>query len=739
MFSLKRTLLILSVAMLSATAVELVAQDQQGPSRQQRQEQRRQRRQDAGAVRREIVDGLETPRRERPQQREDGRQERRANRQAQMAAAGAQSSAQPAVQPASAQSGEVKPIGEYKPVDNPVFKHKYTADPAPVVIGDTLWLITSHDHTAENGHPNPNYTMKDWCLFSTKDMKTWTEWPAPIPVSGFAWDTTHTAYAAQMIARNGKYYLYTSTNGAGIGVAVADKPEGPYKDAIGKQLVKPEDCFATSHSWACIDPTVMIDDDGQAYLIWGNGHCYYAKLKENMIELDGPVKSLDVDWKQYRFTEGPWIHKYNGKYYLTYASGFMPERIAYAMSDSIEGHFEAKGILCDGNRNTSTNHPGIAQFNGQWYFFYHDGTLPGGGSYNRSVCIDKLEYNPDGTMKQIVMTKEGIFGGNAAASASEDGTMTNPVDVKTTGNPLFKNVWTADPATLVVGDTLYLYAGHDDAHNGQMFNIKAWRCYSTQDLVNWKSYGDVLTSTDFPYGQKNTCWAAQVVKKGDTYYWYVTIRNDKYGGQSINVATSDNPVGPWKTHEKPVVVDNLTSGFMVWNDIDPTCLIDDDGTAWLCWGNGNCYLAKLKDNMLELDGEIIDLKMQSYEEGPWLYKRNGLYYCIYASRTYGDEANHKNPQGNEVIAYATAEKITGPWTYRGQVTGSARNSFTIHPAVVDFKGRTFLFYHNAALSINGERGDIGRRAVCVDEMFFNEDGTIKSVRQTDTGIQEPVK
>ncbi len=731
MFSLKHTLLILSAIALSATAVELAAQDQQqqGLPRQQRQEQRRQRRQEAGAVRREIVDGLETPRRERPQQREDVRQGRRGNRQAQMAANGAQS--------AAAQSGEVKPIGEYKPVDNPVFKHKYTADPAPVVIGDTLWLITSHDHTAENGRPNPNYTMKDWCLFSTKDMKTWTEWPAPIPVSDFKWDTTHTAYAAQMIARNGKYYLYTSTNGAGIGVAVADKPEGPYKDAIGKQLVKPEDCFATQHSWACIDPTVLIDDDGQAYLIWGNGHCYYAKLKENMIELDGPVKSLDVDWKQYRFTEGPWIHKYNGKYYLTYASGFMPERIAYAMADSIDGHFEAKGILCEGNKNTSTNHPGIAQFNGQWYFFYHDGTLPGGGSYNRSVCIDKLEYNADGTMKPIVMTKDGIFSGNSAASGG--GTMTNPVDVKTTGNPLFKDVWTADPAALVVGDTLYLYAGHDDAHGREMFTIKAWRAYSTKDLVNWKSYGDVLTSTDFPYGQKNTCWAAQVVKKGDTYYWYVTIRNDKYGGQSINVATSDKPIGPWKTYEKPVVTDNLTNGFMGWNDIDPTCLIDDDGTAWLCWGNGNCYLAKLKDNMLELDGEITDLKMQSYEEGPWLYKRNGLYYCIYASRPYLDEANHKQPQGSEVIAYATAEKITGPWTYRGQVTGTARNSFTIHPAVVDFKGRTFLFYHNAALSINGEGGALGRRAVCVDEMFFNEDGTIKPVRQTNEGIQEPVK
>ena len=172
MFSLKRTILILSVAMLSATAVQLAAQNQQ----------------------------RQGPRGQRDQQRQQGDVVR---------------------------FSAVLPIGEYKPVDNPVFKHKYTADPAPVVIGDTLWLITSHDHTAENGRPNPNYTMKDWCLFSTRDMKTWTEWPAPIPVSDFKWDTTHTAYAAQMIARNGKYYLYTSTNGAGIGVAVADKPEGP--------------------------------------------------------------------------------------------------------------------------------------------------------------------------------------------------------------------------------------------------------------------------------------------------------------------------------------------------------------------------------------------------------------------------------------------------------------------------------------------------------------------------------
>ena len=178
------------------------------------------------------------------------------------AAAAAQTPAQPASN-----------LKEYKPTGNPMFSHKFTADPAPVVIGDTLWLITSHDETAPNGRLNRNFRMRDWCLFSTKDMKTWTEYPTPLSVDEFKWDGTHTAYAAQMIPRDGKYYLYISTNGNGIGVAVADKPEGPYKDPIGKQLVTPAQCFATTHSWACIDPTVMIDDDGQAWLVWGNRKC----------------------------------------------------------------------------------------------------------------------------------------------------------------------------------------------------------------------------------------------------------------------------------------------------------------------------------------------------------------------------------------------------------------------------------------------------------------------------------
>ena len=290
----------------------------------------------------------------------------------------------------------------FKAEGNPIIKHKFTADPAAFVEKDTLWLFTGHDF--EGGQKG--YKLKDWLVFSTTDLKNWTEYPVPLKIEDFKWDKTNDAYAGHTIKRNGKYYWYISTNGSGIGVAVADKPQGPYKDAIGKPLLTNADCFASTHSWTCIDPAVFIDDNGQAWLFWGNGVCYYAKLKENMIELDGPVKKIDFEGLQ--FTEAPWVHKKDGKYYLSYASGF-PEKIAYAMADSIEGPYVYKGILNEIAGNSNTNHQAILEFKGKPYFIYHNGAMQtNGSSYSRSVCIDKLEYNSDGTLKRVIMTSEGV-------------------------------------------------------------------------------------------------------------------------------------------------------------------------------------------------------------------------------------------------------------------------------------------------------------------------------------------
>lgn len=151
-----------------------------------------------------------------------------------------------------------------------------------------------------------------------------------------------------------------------------------------------------------IDPAVMVDDD-EAYLFWGKGACYYAMLSENMTEVTGPVRTVPLP----DFMEGAHIHKRNGWYYLSYGYQF-PQKVAYAMSRSIHGPWEFKGILNEIPGNCQTNRPAIIAFKGKNYFIYHNGALKEGGSYRRSVCIDYLHYNPDDTMKRVVMTTEGV-------------------------------------------------------------------------------------------------------------------------------------------------------------------------------------------------------------------------------------------------------------------------------------------------------------------------------------------
>lgn len=308
------------------------------------------------------------------------------------------------MQIANAQS--VKRDTTFKASGNPVFKHKYTADPGALVHGDKLYIYAGHD---ECPAPQHRYVMNEWCVFSTEDLETWTEHPTPLRPADFSWSQGD-AWASQVIERNGKFYWYVSTthkdiHGKAIGVAVSDSPVGPFKDIRGSALITND--MTTAHtkiSWDDIDPTVWIDDDGQAYLIWGNTQCYYIKLKENMIETEGEIMTFDLP----RFTEAPWVHKRGKWFYLSYASEF-PEKIVYAMSKSITGPWEYKGLLNEIAGNSNTNHQAIVQFKGKWYFIYHNGGINNdGGSYRRSVCIDYLHYNRDGSLKRVQMTTEGV-------------------------------------------------------------------------------------------------------------------------------------------------------------------------------------------------------------------------------------------------------------------------------------------------------------------------------------------
>ena len=295
----------------------------------------------------------------------------------------------------------------FQSTGNPVFRHKYTADPAAFVYKDRMYIYAGHDVCP----PRENrYVMNEWLLFSTNDMKIWTEHPVPLKTTDFTWANGE-AWASQVIERNGKFYWYVTVNhrtihGKSIGVAVADSPVGPFKDAKGSAIITNDlTTQFTKISWEDIDPTVIIDDDNQAYLFWGNTQCYYVKLKENMIDTVGPiVPVLNLP----KYTEAPWIHKNKDWYYLSYASEF-PEKIVYAMSKNITGPWEYKGVLNELAGNSNTNHQSIVKFKGKWYFVYHNGGADvNGGSFRRSVCIDRLYYNKNGTMKRVQMTTEGV-------------------------------------------------------------------------------------------------------------------------------------------------------------------------------------------------------------------------------------------------------------------------------------------------------------------------------------------
>ncbi len=294
-------------------------------------------------------------------------------------------------------------------------------------------------------------------------------------------------------------------------------------------------------------------------------------------------------------------------------------------------------------------------------------------------------------------------------------------------NPLFRDAFTADPAPLVVGDTLYLYVGHDEATGKQMFNITEWLCYSTKDLRQWTAHGSVLKPTDFSWAT-GEAWASQVVEKDGKFYFYTTVQHgEPHVGKSIGVAVGDSPLGPFTDARGTALVrDDTTPSDKPWNDIDPTVFIDDDGSAYLAWGNPYLYFAKLKPSMTEIDGEIRRIELPYYTEGPWLHKQGDLYYLTYAAFAH---------QGKwEKICYATASSIDGPWTYRGILTDQTRHSYTIHPGIVEFQGRSYLFYHTADLTLNGETGGLGRRSVTVEPLEYNTDGTMKPVAQTVSGV-----
>lgn len=288
-------------------------------------------------------------------------------------------------------------------IGNPIITKEYSADPSAHVFNDTLWVYPSHDKDDAL-----NFSMEDYHVYSTTDMKTWEDHGIIFnPIKQTTW-AKRAAWAPDCIYRNGKYYLYYPTDQRHIGVAVSNTPTGPFHDPLGHPLISID-----SPGVVCnrdfIDPCVFIDDDGQAYLFMGQNTVCCIKLNEDMISYDGEVHIIEGI---YEFFEAVWVHKRNGLYYISYSDGPFfghPDRIAYCTSKSIFGPYTYKGVILD-PVNSGTNHHSIVNYKGQDYLFYHTADLSRtlAPDYHcgvrRSVCCDSLFYNEDGTIKKVKPT-----------------------------------------------------------------------------------------------------------------------------------------------------------------------------------------------------------------------------------------------------------------------------------------------------------------------------------------------
>lgn len=286
---------------------------------------------------------------------------------------------------------------------NPIITNAYSADPSAHVFNDTLWVYPSHDKDDA-----VSFSMEDYHAYYTTDMKEWHDAGVIFnPLRQTVWAKS-AAWAPDCIERNGKYYLYYPTDKRHIGVAVGDSPRGPFHDPLGHPLISID-----SPGVVCnrdfIDPAVFIDDDGQAYLFMGQNTVCCVKLNPDMVSYDGEVHIIEGVKD---FFEAVWVHKRGDTYYMSYSDGPFhghEPQIAYCTSKSPLGPYSYQGVILD-PVNSGTNHHSIVNYHGQDYLFYHTADLsrrlsPGYHcGVRRSVCVDSLYYNPDGTIRKVRTT-----------------------------------------------------------------------------------------------------------------------------------------------------------------------------------------------------------------------------------------------------------------------------------------------------------------------------------------------
>ena len=569
---------------------------------------------------------------------------------------------------------------------NPVVKSRFTPDPAPVVDGDWLYVFTGHDEPDARG-----YHMKDWQVFGTTNMTDWVDFGIVMDTSTFKWARQgDKAWASQAIRRDGKWYWYVAvqdgkTGRDAIGVATADSVEGPWTDPIGRSVV--------GDGWGFIDPSVFIDDDGKAYLFWGNcgGNpgCWYVELKDNMVECAGEIKPVPglMDESAFgkplkkargagarkpidtNFEEAPWIYKLGDTYYLEYAAGGVPEHWAYSTAKSVHGPWTYRGRIMDEPENTGTIHGGSVFFKGQWYMFYHNANLPNGADCRRSFCVERYERGADGSIPYIPQTKAGI---------SVHGTI-EPT--------LWADV--PDIAMCRKGGKYYMVSTTMHFNPGIPVmvsdNLADWRiasyCYATVEnrpkdrLENGES--------DYMFGT----WASSIRYDEKTDCFYVTSFNNKVDATYF-FRCKDPEKGGWEFFRlQPKQYDES-----LWIE---------DGRFWVyATVPGRPYKVRLTEMKGDFSGfvdggeivldNVTDCAGGSgLGEGSQVFKHDGMYYLV----------NIGWPRGKcRTVIVHRSRTMKGPWEGKivFQHEGIAQGSFIDSP---DGKWYAYLF---------GDRGAVGR-------------------------------
>ncbi len=289
---------------------------------------------------------------------------------------------------------------------NPIIRDQFTADPTARVFEGKLYVYPSHDIPSPIDRLKEWFCMADYHVFSSENLTDWTDHGVILSQENVPWvaPESYSMWAPDCVYKNGKYYFYFPSTpkgegmrGFNIGVAVADKPYGPFtpqaspiKGVMG------------------IDPCVLVDKDGQAYIYWSGRGMSVAKLKENMLEL--ATEPVQIAGLPEGFKEGPFAFERNGKYYFTFPwVKDKTETLAYAMGNSPMGPFEFKGIIMDESPvGCWTNHHSLVEYKDQWYLFYHHNDYSPEFDKNRSIRADSLFFNPDGTIQKVIPTLRGV-------------------------------------------------------------------------------------------------------------------------------------------------------------------------------------------------------------------------------------------------------------------------------------------------------------------------------------------